>query len=276
MRRPAGRTNATGSSGKKSGSSGSALSPLAVEAIERFVGVLAQCGGLPPDLLAVFKVACQRIPPKTVADAKQLIPEMSDASHVLTLWYSDPNYTDGRGDPLPLKIKGAPPSLEDLVQRVNSDLRVEELLRYLLRVQALQKKGTLVVPRGRSIELRGTGGPTHFRNLRALTAMLRTLEHNSKPEPLASSWFEVFAENPRFPRSAQTAFDARLRRRGLEFLQDIDADMHRRELARKPGERCVRIGVGIYRFEEDVGPDAGPDAVSGTLRRPNRRRRGST
>jgi hypothetical protein len=37
------------------------------------------------------------------------------------------------------------------------------------------------------------------------------------------------------------------------FLVQIDADMHRREGARKQGERTVRMGVGVYQYE-DVPP----------------------
>jgi len=50
--------------------------------------------------------------------------------------------------------------------------------------------------------------------LRGLTAMLRTLEHNGRPTRLVHSWFERFAENPRFPASARAGFDARLDRLG--------------------------------------------------------------
>jgi hypothetical protein len=106
--------------------------------------------------------------------------------------------------------------------------------------------------------------------------MLRTLEHNGRPKRLARGWFEVFAENPRFPAEARAAFDSRLDRRGMEFLQAIDDDMHRRELARKPGEATVRIGVGVYRFEDEVGDEAAIGARNTyrpAPRRTQRRRR---
>jgi hypothetical protein len=92
--------------------------------------------------------------------------------------------------------------------------------------------------------------------------MLRTLEHNTLPKHAARSWFEYIAENPGFPVRSLAAFDERLDRLGMKFLHAIDADMHRRERSRREGEPTVRIGVGVYRFE-----DAGePGSIRSTLR----------
>jgi hypothetical protein len=52
-----------------------------------------------------------------------------------------------------------------------------------------------------------------------------------------------------------------------KLLYQLDADMHRREQARKSGERTMRIGVGVYRFEE------GPSSNDGAGR-PKRRKKG--
>ena len=266
----------SGARGESQASKGAVtpLNPIALEAIERFARVLAHCGASPPELAAAFEAACHRIPTAIAAVGKNATPELSDASHVLTVWYSDPQYTDHHGSPKPLPMRGAAPSLEALVHRIDPKLRVEDVLLYLLKVRALRRDGRRFVPRSRSLALRGTGGPTNFRNLRGLTAMLRTLEHNGRPKRLARGWFEVFAENPRFPASARAAFDARLDRLGMEFLQAIDADMHRRELARKPGEATVRIGVGVYRFEDETDDQSlVPTTNSGRATRGRNQRR---
>jgi hypothetical protein len=84
--------------------------------------------------------------------------------------------------------------------------------------------------------------------------MLRTLEHNGLPKSRASGWFEAFAENPRFPVSRLPAFEKRLRRFGNRTLLQLDAEMHRRETARKPNERTIRLGVGMYQFEYESDP----------------------
>jgi hypothetical protein len=69
--------------------------------------------------------------------------------------------------------------------------------------------------------------------------------------------------------SGRAAFDKRLRVWADKLLYQLDADMHRREQARKSGERTIRIGVGVYRFEE------GPSALSNDgAGRPKRRKKG--
>jgi hypothetical protein len=112
-----------------------------------------------------------------------------------------------------------------------------------------------------------------FRNLRSLVGLLRTLEHNMRPKRSARSWFEYFAENPAFPVRARGAFDTQLDDRGMKFLHGVDTYMHRRELERAPGERTVRMVVGMYRFEDDGASDPAPASGKGRRRRRTRRRK---
>src|ERR1700739_4640258 len=81
--------------------------------------------------------------------------------------------------------------------------------------------------------------------------MLGNLEHNSRPQRSMPGWFTAFAVIPRFPVSELPAFDRWLRRAGNRFLAQSDTRMHDRERVRRPGEPTVRLGVGIYRFEEE-------------------------
>src|SRR5262249_46822290 len=149
-------------------------------------------------------------------------------------------------------VRGAAPSLEALVARIAPTLEVDEVLRYLRLNHALRKVGARYLPKGPALVLRNTRGPDHFRNMRGLLAVLRTLEHNTRRKRGVPGWFERFAETPAFPASARATFDARLYPQGMKFLRAMDADMHRQELKRKPGEPIVRIGVGVYRFEEEI------------------------
>lgn len=228
------------------------IDATAMEAIERFVGILARCGCSPRDMTRIFSEACARVPDALVKAAGRSTRELSDASHILTVWFSDPLYLDHDGRPIRLGVHGPAPSLEALVARIDPRLDVDEVLRYLRRNHALRKIGTRYVPKGRALVLRNTRGPDHFRNMRGLLAMLRTLEHNTRPKRRVPGWFERFAENPAFPASARATFDARLYQHGMKFLRAMDADMHRQELRRKQGEPVVRIGVGVYRFEEEI------------------------
>jgi hypothetical protein len=228
----------------------STLDSRALEAVERFVRVLTRCGCAPDDIGNEVLKSCCKVPKSRAPKAMAALRERDDASHVLTLWFSDPAYLDRRGAPLPLPLRGAGGSLETLALRVDPKLDAREVLRYLVRRGALRRVRTRYVPKDRVLSLRGAGGPENLSHLRGLLGMLRTLEHNAQPKRRVAGWYEVFAENPRFPVSARAAFDKRLRVLGNKLLYQIDADMHRRERTRKKGERTVRIGVGVYRFEE--------------------------
>jgi hypothetical protein len=109
--------------------------------------------------------------------------------------------------------------------------------------------------------------------------MLRTLEHNLGPKDKVPAWFEYVAENPRFPLSARESFDVGLRKDAMTFLRNQDSRMLNQERKATPGEPTVRMGVGVYRFEEEVLPQPAEIRRTGRPRsRSNRkkgRRRGS-
>lgn len=232
----------------------STLDARALEAIGRFVRVLARCGCTPEEIACETQRACRQIPKSWTRKAQAALREMDDASHVLTLWFSDPAYMDRAGRPLALPLRGAGGSLEALAKRVDPQLDVREVRRYLWRRAALRRVGKRYVPKSRILWMRGAGGPDNSHNLRGLLGMLRNQEHNGQPERRVPGWYEVFAENPRFPVGARSAFDRSVRLWGNKVMYRADAEMHRYERARKHGERTVRMGVGIYRFEEGSEP----------------------
>ena len=230
-----------------------ALDPRAIEAIQRFVRLLAHCGCEIDAVLEQVRRACAQIPQRWVKKAQAAPREIRDATHVLTVWFSDPTYLDGSGFPRPLPLRApGQHSLESLVSRIDDRLDAAAVLAYLLKCRALRRRGSQYVPQSRSLSLRGMRGPNEFRYLRALLAMLRTFEHNSRPRQRAPSWFEFAAENPRIPKRTGSKFDKFVGVRAMRFLFDADSELHRLELTRQPGEPTVRLGVGVYRFEEDL------------------------
>lgn len=224
----------------------------AVETIELFVRLLARCGYELDAVIQQVHRAYDQVPRRWVSEAQAAPREISDATHVLTVWFSDPTYLDEAGIPRPLPLRGSERSLETLVSSINRRLDADEVLAYLLKGRALRRLGSRYVPRGRVLSLRGVRGPNEFRNLRGLLAMLRTFEHNNRPRRQARSWFEFSAENPRIPKRACRKFDAFVGVRAKGFLYDVDSELRRLELTCKPGEPAVRLGTGVYRFEEDL------------------------
>lgn len=229
----------------------SPLDAIALEAVQRFGRILARCAYSSNEAQRVFQTAMASVPPVFNPDSERTARELTDAAHILTLWYSHPEYVSSSGAPRPLPERGPRPSLETLVREVNPAWSLDEVRDYLLGTNAIKRNARSWLPRQRNLSLRGTRGPTHFRNLRGLLGMLRTMEHNLEPRRRSPSWYEFLAENPRFPVAALPAFDARIQQILNRVLTEIDSEMLREELRRRPGEPTVELGVGIYRFEQD-------------------------
>jgi len=236
-----------------------AIDGIAFEAMSRFARVLARTGLEREQMVRGFQKACDQVPQALVNQGRRHTREMIDASHVLTVWYSDPLYVDANGGPIRLRAHGTAPSLEALIKRVDASLDAAEVIRYLIRARTIQRSGRGYLPRSRAVFLRGSGGAEHFHALRTLVGMLRNIEHNGQPQHRVRRWFQRLAENAHFPISARVELDEKLERLGMPFLEDFDAEMQSAELKRRPGEPTVRMGVGIYRFEDEPEPP-GPRA----------------
>lgn len=254
-----------------------ALDPAAQQAIERFARLMAQCGYGPQGVRKTFEAALAAHTGRTKhARFAKRLRELPDAPHLVTLWCATPDYVDERGIPRRLPARGPGPSVESLARRVNRSFDLDEVLRYLVRTRTVRKVGRNYALNRRWILLRGPSGPNRGRVIRTLGGMLRTLEHNLSAETDAQSWFELTAENPRFPVSQLPAFNRHLRRHGLGWLRKVDAFMRECEAARDPAEPTVWLGVGVHRFQQDLGePNAsrGPSAPRVSQPRPPRRRR---
>lgn len=228
------------------------LDAIVDEAMERFVRVLIRRGVSERSVRRSFRRAWLCVPQDAAERNRRASRELVDVCHVLTLWFGDPLYVDTKGDPLSLPLRGPAPSLASLVQHVDPTLNVTQVLKCLIGADAVRRRGSRYSPRSRAVAFRGTGAPLHARNLRALLGLLRTLEHNLGPKDKGPAWFEYVAENPRFPASAREPFDARLRQDAMTFLCNQDSQMLNHERKAKSGESTVRMGVGVFRFEEET------------------------
>ena len=228
------------------------LSSASIEAIARFVRILARCGATSPDIVRAVRRAAVQIPASWAARAGRVTREMEHAPHVLTLWFSEAAYQDPFGKPRPLPFDGPSRSVATLVRSVDRRFDPREVLTYLMRCGAVRREGRRYVPQGRYLDIRGAGGPDYFHTLRLLTNLLATLEHNLQVKPPARGWFVYVAENRQFPVRARAALDKYVARLGKDMVYRVDAYMHRREVTRRLGEPTLRVGVGMHLWEEDA------------------------
>jgi hypothetical protein len=218
----------------------------------------------PEEIVGAVREACEQIPASWAAKARRLKQEIPQASHVLTVWFSDAAYLDADGKPRPLPLEGGAISVASLVRSVDREVDPREVLAYLVRTGAVRRKGKHYVPRTRAVVLRGVRGPDYFHTLHVLTHFLGTLEHNLQPRRTVRGRFERYVANPHFPVSQLEPLYTFLERQGEEVLPRVDLYMHQRERLCQPGERTVRIGFGIYIFEDPVSPSAdAPEDAAG-------------
>src|SRR6516164_4007703 len=89
----------------------SSLSALARAIIHHVVRILARCGATPHDIVSAVQHECAQIPRHWAAEARRAeahrVPcEISDASHVLTVWFNEAAYLDAHGKPRLLPLEG--------------------------------------------------------------------------------------------------------------------------------------------------------------------------
>jgi len=224
------------------------LDPVAEEALERMARVLARCGFAPAETARLFKHICVHLPPALGRHGAGSSTQSDDAAHVLTLWFEEPEYLKD-GQPRPLSVRGAAPSIEALVRRIQPGPRIGAVMEYLLATRTLRRVGRRYVPRAHAVLHRGSPRSQSARSLRILLGLLRNVEHNARPRSAGPSWPEFTVDCPQYPVRLRPAFDIRTDKEVLAMTRQKDAEMRRAESRRRPGEPTVPLSVGIYVFE---------------------------
>ena len=225
------------------------LDSAARHGVQTFVRLLAGAGYEARAIQDEVIAACRRARAPLVDSPDRR--HRGDAGHVMTLWFSDPAFLDARGYPRALPLRGGRLSIEALAQRVDPKLDAAQVLGYFEEAGVVRRAGLRYVPRDRVVMLRDRG---YLKvQIRGLLGLIRTLEHNEWCDRETPRRVQLWCHNPRFPVSAIASFEKRLREMLNRLAIQVDADMHRCERARKPGERTVTMGVGVYQFEEDPG-----------------------
>ena len=194
-------------------------------------------------------------PPDTESVAEE---EYHRASRVITGWVRDPDFGDGKGHPHPLRMEGSRASFSELVKRYSGDIPVRAMLDELLRTGAIKqlKDGRICLLSRGYIPQKGVVEKLHV--LGTDTAdLISTIDHNVSASP----------SKPRFQRKvmydnvsveAAKEFQTLAAAQGQEFLEAIDRWLSHRDRDVNPaskGNGRVRVGLGVYYFEERLDSD---------------------
>jgi hypothetical protein len=180
----------------------------------------------------------------------------SRPSRVLAGWHSDPRFLGPYGVPLEVpyeaSVDGGPPSFVDLVKTYSGDMAPRPMLKELLRIGAVVESENKTykvmrrdfIPEALSAELvERLGEVTH----NFFSTAARNIEKKGPEDGL----FEriVFAENGVTP-STVALFDEFVKRRGQEFLEELDNWLVAREKVEKDVARTIQTGFGMYHYIE--------------------------
>lgn len=180
----------------------------------------------------------------------------SRPSRVLAGWHSDPRFLGPYGMPLEIpyepSVDGGSPAFVDLVRTYSGDMAPRPMLKELMRIGAVVETENKLykvvrrdfIPEALSAELvERLGEVTH----NFFSTAARNIEKKSADDGL----FEriVFAENGVTPETVKL-FDQFVKKRGQEFLEELDNWLVAREKTHKNEERTVQTGFGMYHYIE--------------------------
>jgi hypothetical protein len=198
---------------------------------------------------------------KQPPDTKSVVEEeYHRASRVITGWVRDPDFGDGKGHPHPLRMEGKRASFSELVKRYSGDIPVRAMLDELLRVGAVKqlKDGRICLLSRGYIPQKGP-----VEKLQALgtdTAdLISTIDHNVYQKP-SKPRFQRKVMYDNVPVEAAKEFQVLAAAQGQELLETLDRWLSHRDRDVNPsskGTGRVRVGLGVYQFEEDLDSKPG-------------------
>lgn len=180
----------------------------------------------------------------------------SRPSRVLAGWHSDPRFLGPYGVPLEIPyeapVNGGAPSFVELVKTYSGDMAPRPMLKELMRIGAViesENKTYKVlrrdfIPEALSAELvERLGEVTH----NFFSTAARNIEKRGPKDGL----FEriVFAEHG-VTQSTVELFDDFVKKRGQEFLEELDNWLVAREKVDKEVPRTIQTGFGMYHYIE--------------------------
>jgi hypothetical protein len=172
-------------------------------------------------------------------------------ARVLDGWHQDPEYTGPYGVPLEVPFDSANGiSFTELVRRYSGDMAPRAMLDELLRVGAARElEGGWVKVLSRAYIPEKLAPEALNRMSRVVENFINTLEVNLLKEKPGTGRFErVVLSDHALTVEQMEKFDALVRRRGQEFLEELDDWLVNQDVIED--ERRIVTGVGIYHFLE--------------------------
>jgi hypothetical protein len=189
------------------------------------------------------------------ADSGEARERYNRAARVIAGWVRDQEFADASGEPAALAPDGPGASFGQLVKRYSGDVPARAVLDELLRVGAVQRQDD---GRIRLLSRAYVPSASDLDKLDILGAdvadLIATIDHNLRHGG-ADPRFQRKVMYDNVPRDAAAAFRALSAERAQALLEAMDQWLAPRDRDVNPsvqGAERVRVGVGIYYFEENL------------------------
>ena len=184
--------------------------------------------------------------------------EYHRGSRVITGWLRDPKYGDGKGHPRPIPMEGRGATFSALVKAYSGDIPVRAVLDELLRVGAVKqlKDGRICLVSRGYVPQNGSSEKLHVLGVDTAD-LISTIDHNINLRPTKPRFQrKVMYDN--VPIEAAQEFRTLAAAEGQELLEKLDRWLAHRDRDTNPaskGTGRVRVGLGIFQFEEQSPPE---------------------
>ena len=177
------------------------------------------------------------------------LEKINHASRVLSGWFQDPDFLDGKGKPRLLMVEGER-SFEGLMKRYAPDIPTTAMLKELEQVGAVRRTPTGRIRAESRFYIPAPMDPENIlRTGSVIRDIAASIAHNVVHEDKQRR-FERRATNLKVKRSAVRPFRDYIEQRGMVLLEDADRWLTDHE-AKGSDDKTTRLGVGMYLIMDD-------------------------
>ena len=178
---------------------------------------------------------------------------MQRISEALKAWYTEPEYLDPRGAPVPLPLSGRK-SVSSLLARFLPNVTARDIVAWLITERVLKALSTgLLVPLGRTISFVRPNAMTLDRIPFLLQALLSTVSHNTRAKPIGrDTRCERLLALDRLRLSAVPHFNREVKKLVAALLNHMEswAAPYLESEHSSSRRRTARVGVEIFAYVE--------------------------
>ena len=177
------------------------------------------------------------------------------AARVIAGWIRDSDFTEANHRPISLPVDGAPVSFSELVRRYSGDMPARAVLDELLRVGAVERLDDQRIRLVARAYIPSKSGLDKIGILGADVAdLIHTIDHNLEHGP-TEPYFQRKVMYDNLPAEVLPEFRALTANRAQTLLERLDSWLAGHDRDVNPdinGTGRMRVGVGIYYFQEDL------------------------